>query len=336
MKVALFRLLMSSLPLLPLLHGVHLFAAEAPAPLVWHGSMEIAAGRGERGPWQQNASRYDYVDDPTVAVDDKGSVAVAWVEQSRKEVLFQRFSADGSRQLAQPVNVSRSPATFSWLPRIAIAPQAPHHVFLLWQEIIFSGGSHGGDMLFARSSDGGVSFSEPVNLSRSIGGDGKGRINRDIWHNGSFDLIAGPQGALYVVWTEYDGPLWFSHSMDGGKHFSRPQRIAGNHEKPARAPTLALAPDGTVYLAWTFGEEPSADIHVARFDNQRERFSTPHRVAPSRTYSDAPKLTIGTDGVLQKAPAGRSNVIASTTRALRMAHAASTLHATFQPLYQNQ
>ena len=61
------------------------------------------------------------------------------------------------------------------------------------QEIIFSGGSHG-DMLFARSDDNDATFSEPLNLSRSMGGDGKGRINVKVWHNGSPDLVSGPDG----------------------------------------------------------------------------------------------------------------------------------------------
>src|SRR3990170_2707694 len=134
------------------------------AALIWHGSTEIAAGRAERGPWQMNESRYDFVDDPTVAIDERGGIAVAWVDQARKDVLFQRFSAEG-RKLGQSVNVSRTRGVFSWLPRIAV--DSREGVFVLWQEIIFSGGTHGGDILFAHSEDGGRIFSAPVNLSSS-------------------------------------------------------------------------------------------------------------------------------------------------------------------------
>ncbi|GAB3537951.1 hypothetical protein GCM10027343_02430 [Noviherbaspirillum agri] len=277
-------------------------AAAAPVPLRWLDSTDIATGRGEKGPWQQNDSRYDYVDDGTVALDADGNIDVAWVEQGKKDVFFQRLSTDRAMPLAPPVNVSQSPATFSWLPRIAHAPgapDAPGTIYLLWQEIIFSGGSHGGDMFFARSTDNGARFSEPVNISNSIGGDGKGRISRDVWHNGSYDLLAGPDGALYAVWTEYDGPLWFSRSVDGGKSFSRPKQIGGGtNAKPVRAPSLALGKDGTLYLAWRTGEDAGADIHVARSADGGERFSKPIVVAPGDTYSDAPKLAVGQDGVL--------------------------------------
>lgn len=274
-------------------------AAATDAPLVWKDSTEIARGGGEKGPWQQNDSRYDYVDDPTVTIDQRGNVAVAWVEQGRKDVFFQRLSADGAKPLAQPLNVSRSPETFSWLPRMAPAPDAPQTLYLLWQEIIFAGGSHGGDILFARSDDYGATFSQPLNISNSIGGDGKGRINREVWHNGSLALAAGPGGALYVAWTEYDGPLWFSRSADGGRRFSRAQRIAGGgNAKPARAPALALGRDRVLYLAWTTGEDNGADIHVAKSTNGGASFSEPQIVAPSDAYADAPKLAAAPDGAL--------------------------------------
>jgi hypothetical protein len=276
--------------------------AAVSAPLVWHGVTEIASGPGEKGPWQQNDSRYRYVDDPTVLIDSQRNVAVAWVNQSIKDVLFQRYSPDGQAQLQEPVNVSRNPQTFSWLPRMERAPDDPQRIYVLWQEIIFSGGSHGGDMLFARSDDGGTSFSEPMNLSRSIGGDGKGRINAEIWHNGSLDLVAGPNGAVYAAWTEYDGPLWFSRSLDGGKTFSQPQIVAGGKEGlPARAPALALDSKGKIYLAWTHGEDRRANIHLAGSSDKGVTFSEPLIVAPSSGYADAPKLAAGPDGALHLA-----------------------------------
>jgi hypothetical protein len=36
----------------------------------------------------QNDSAYDFVDDPSVALDDRGDVGVVWVDQGRKNVLF--------------------------------------------------------------------------------------------------------------------------------------------------------------------------------------------------------------------------------------------------------
>jgi hypothetical protein len=255
------------------------------AALVWHGGTEIAAGPAERGPWQQNESHYRYVDDPTVAMDAHGRVAFAWVDQATKDV---HFGKQG-----EAVNVSRSPQTFSWLPRVAIG--ADGVVYLLWQEIIFSGGSHGGDILFARSLDGGATFSAPVNLSRSVAGDGKGRIDKHRWHNGSLDVAVGGDGTVYTAWTEYEGALWLRRSVDGGKSFS--EKIRLREAKPARAPALAVQ-GNTVYLAWTVGDDASADIRLARSDDGARSFAAPAMVARSKGYSDAPKLAVDARGTL--------------------------------------
>jgi hypothetical protein len=257
--------------------------------LSWQDAAEIANGRGERGPWQQNESRYDYVDDPTVALDEEGHAAVAWVDQGRKDVLY------------NGVNVSRSPSTFSWLPRLALAPG---RVYVLWQEILFTGGSHGGDILFARSGDGGQSFSRPLNLSAgSRAGDGKGRITKDLWHNGSLDIAADADGNVYVAWTEYEGALWFARSGDGGASFSPLTRINEAQGRPARAPALALGPGGTVHLAWTDG-----DIHVARsFDNGKTFKQL--QVTKNRPYSDAPKLAVDPAGTVHLVYAERERIL---------------------------
>ena len=260
-------------------------ATLALASLMWLGSTDIAAGPAERGPWQQNESHYRYVDDPTVAIDSRGRAAFAWVDQATKDVYFGKQG--------EAVNVSRSPQTFSWLPRVAIGADGAIHV--LWQEIIFSGGSHGGDMLFARSQDGGATFSTPLNLSASVAGDGKGRIDKDRWHNGSFDLVLGGEGTLYTAWTEYEGALWLRRSVDGGKSFSEKIRLPD--AKPARAPALAVH-GNTVYLAWTVGDDPSADIRVARSDDGGKSFAAPAIVGRSKGYSDAPKIAVDAGGTL--------------------------------------
>ena len=276
-------------------------AADAP-PLRWCEPVEIATGRAERGPWQQNESRYDYVDDPSVALDAAGRAYVTWVDQARKDVLFRSYSKDGKAMPARAVNVSRSPSVFSWLPRIALSPERPRDVYVLWQEIVFPrGSSHGGDILFSRSVDGGSSFDRTINLSQSLAGDGKGRINRDVWHNGSLDLAVASDGTLYAAWTEYEGALWITASSTAGASFSEPRRVAGDGSAPARAPSIAAGRDGAVYLAWTVGEDPAADVRIARSGDRGRTFAAPRVVERSAGYSDAPKIALDADGTIHLA-----------------------------------
>jgi hypothetical protein len=282
-------------------------------PVSWDTVIEVAEGGALVGPWRMNESDWRYLDDPTVAMDREGFVGVAWADQSRKDVFFQLYNRRGEAQLERPVNVSSSPNVFSWLPRLAIAPPAragtPRRVYLLWQEIVFSGGSHGGEIFFARSTDGGRSFSSPVNLSNTPAGDGKGRLTRDLWHNGSLDLALGPGDALYAAWTEYEGTLWFRRSTDGGESFSPPLRIAdGRRGEPARGPSLAADAARRVYLAWTVGDDPEADLRFAGSSDGGRSFDRPRVVFARRGHADAPKLAVASDGTVHLAyaesPAG--------------------------------
>lgn len=276
--------------------GVPGFAI-AEEKVTWHGSTEIAVGAGTKGPWQQNASRYHYVDDPTVLALDNGKVAIAWVDQTRKDVFFRIDSSREAERSTPPVNVSRNGSTFSWLPKMARITDKPNRIYVAWQEIIFSGGSHGGEILFSRSDDNGSTFSSPINISRSMGGDGKGRINAKVWSNGSFDLIAGPDGVVYLAWTEYDGPLWFSRSTDGGKSFSAPTRLSPPGIS-VRAPTFAWRAPQTLYLAWTTDERDGGNISLRRSMNGGISFGPVLPIVQDNGYSDAPSLAVGADGTL--------------------------------------
>jgi len=269
------------------------------ASVTWDDKIEVAGGGGYVGPWRASRSVFEYVDDPTVAIDAEGNIAVAWADQARKDIFFRLYAADGTPHPAKSVDISRSPDTFSWLPRLVIAPGDPRTIYILWQEIIFSGGPHGGDILFARSIDGGTTFGAPVNLSNSIDGDGKGRITATYWHNGSLDLAIGLDGALYAAWSDYAGHLWFSRSTDRGVSFAAPTRLAGDDdEAPARAPALAVGPKGLVYLVWTVGEDMAADIRLARSVDGGRSFEGPRIVFDSDGYSEAPKIAVDGGGTV--------------------------------------
>jgi hypothetical protein len=195
------------------------------------------------------------------------------------------------------LNVSQSPTVFSWLPRLVVAGE---RVFLLWQEIVFSGGSHGGEIFFSRSIDAGRSFSAPLNLSRSMGGDGKGRLNERHWDNGSLDLARGVDGTLFAAWTEYDGALWFSRSLDDGESFVTTAVIAGTNEQAARGPSLAATREA-LYLAWSAGEETASNTRLSVSRDAGQTFGPPRVVFNGAGRSDAPKIAVDSKGVLHLA-----------------------------------
>ncbi len=274
-------------------------AGLGPPMVEWQEKIVVATGGGYRGQWRMNDSDFRYVDDPSVAITEDGLVGVVWVDQARKDIFFQAFGPDGRPRLERPANVSRSPRVFSWLPRLVMAPGEAGEVWVLWQEIVFSGGSHGGETFFARSTDGGRSFGSPVNLSNTPAGDGKGRLTRQYWHNGSLDLALGPDGSLYAAWTEFEGALWVSRSTDRGARFSPPVQVAGRGiGAPARGPSLAVDAAGVVYLAWAVGEDRAADIHLSISTDRGRTFSRPRPVFETDGHADAPNIAVDRNGTL--------------------------------------
>jgi len=269
--------------------------------VAWTGPLEVASGEGHRGPWRMNQSDWQFVDDPTVALGANGTAGVVWTDHVKQDLFFQAYGPGGEKRLGAPVNISRNPDTFSWLPRMAVRPGAPDTVYVLWQEIIFSGGSHGGEALFARSVDGGRTFSDPINLSQSVAGDGKGRLTEQLWHNGSLDLVVDPEGAVYAAWTEYEGRLWLSRFSDKGVSFAEPVHVTGTADRPARGPSLAVDSAGTVHLAWAVGQDPSADIRYAQSGAAGAAFGAPRVVNRSEGHSDAPSLAVDPTGTVHLA-----------------------------------
>ncbi len=263
-----------------------------PAPaLEWADPVKAASGRAYRGPWRMNDSEFLYVDDPAVALSGDHTY-LAWVDNADQNVFFQRFDSEATAQSDKPVNVSGSGEIFSWLPRVAVEGQ---NVIVAWQEILFTGGSHGGEILLARSSDGGRTFGDPVNLSNTTAGAGKGRLTRQRWDNGSLDVVI-TDGRVHVAWTEYEGALRVASSSDDGRSFSEPLHVTGDDDSPARAPSLAVGPDGRIWLAWTVGDSAQADIRLAFSDDPPAGFSEPRRIRPSRRHADSPALGVSANG----------------------------------------
>ena len=259
----------------------------------WRPRIEIARGEAVRGPWKQNDSDFRYVDDPAVQLAGDGDAIVAWVDQKKKDVFLGRWSREGRPRQKAPVNVSNSPDTFSWLPRIVTHGDEVH---VLWQEIVFSGGSHGGEIHFATSTDGGRTFTAALNLSNSIEGDGKGRIDEKTWDNGSLDLARGPGGEIYAAWTEYEGALWLRRSDDGGASWTRAVRVAGTRGKPVRGPSIAVDGAGKVHVAWAVGESEQARIRIATSTTKGTTFEGPVLVGEGSGRCDTPSLAVDPSG----------------------------------------
>ncbi|MGH9375303.1 MAG: sialidase family protein, partial [Terriglobia bacterium] len=118
-------------------------------------------------------------------------------------------------------------------------------------------------LLFSRSTDDGNTWSQPVELDSHPG------LPRD--DNGGlegFDGAAGPDGTLYVVWTD-GSRITFTESKDGGRTFAPPRAII--HTAPAfftvdgvsrsnGFPQIATDSRGKLYVTWSDYRNGEVDV----------------------------------------------------------------------------
>jgi len=140
---------------------------------------------------------------------------------------------------ATPVVGGRLPSTRETTagPAISVGPDGILH--LAWADQ-----TEGSPAIFyARSVDGGGSFSSPVVVAD--GGDAEAR--------GAPAVAGGPAGAVALAWEEKKDGIWrigFSRSTDGTE-FTAPVSVGASARSGDRAqPALASGADGTLYLAW--------------------------------------------------------------------------------------
>lgn len=108
---------------------------------------------------------------------------------------------------------------------------------------------HAGFVYVDMSIDEGKTFSKKVKVNshaQKIAAKGEARPK----------LAVGPQGNLYLTWTEglskpFTGYVWFSRSLDSGKTFEQPKIVHQDRaEITHRFDALHVSPDGKITVTW--------------------------------------------------------------------------------------
>ena len=210
-------------------------------------------------------------------------------EKPHGAILLSR-SVDGGRSFHPPTVVDTSDNADR--PSLAVEGVRGHtaHVFMTWTRTQT-------DVWYARSTDGGLRFSRPVQLYKSNYGDAP-----------SLTIVPAP-GRVVVFWIETGGDnpdgttsarILLQTSTDDGRHFGPVQTVTnwfktmprqvqpGNLRTPPSF-TVVAGPGGTLYVAWPevrqahAGGSLDADIDLTWSKDGGTTWHTPRAVNDVRT-----------------------------------------------------
>jgi hypothetical protein len=196
------------------------------------------------------------------ALDRDGRPAFIWrqvFENNQRDHMAAKLSADGAALIGSRVSADQWATSCPHQgPAMAIDAAGRWHV--AW----FTRGKARQGLFYARSEDGGKSFSEPERI-----GDPEQAPQRP-------QLLADGD-ALYRAWKEFDGTttrILAQVSRDGGKSFDAPRAIATTLD--ASDHPLLIASKGVVYLSWLTRNEGYRLLPLARghADAGRASFAT--------------------------------------------------------------
>lgn len=178
--------------------------------------------------------------------------------------------------------------TFQTLPSLVVDQNGA--IYVAWQDYR----RNQADIYFAKSTDGGKTFSRNL------------RVNDDIGRAGQLypSLAVGADGVLYLAWHDFrkgNQDIYFSRSTDGGKTFSRNIRVNDDPETAGQFnPSLAVDTKGTVYVAWHDLRDGNADIYFAVSRDGGVTFGPNRRLNDDRgeAYQFHPSLAVGRDNTV--------------------------------------
>jgi BNR repeat-like domain len=220
---------------------------------------------------------------------DRLGTSQYWAQGATRNGIFVRRSTDGGKTWeaqANPViaHDSTPGIPFEDKPYIVADTISPHagNLYVGWTQFTLTAS----DLLFARSTDGGTTWSKPIKLNKVSG------LPRD--DNGAlegFDAVVAPDGALYTIWDDRDG-IMMAVSEDGGRSFTPDRRIipAGpgyfgisGVSRSNGFPQIGIDPrsgkkGSKLYVSWSDYSNGDVDVFLSSSSDRGRSWSTPVRV----------------------------------------------------------
>lgn len=262
------------------LYGANYFLSDDMAQ-TWGGSVEGAGGNNSG--------------DPAALISLTGRHFVGFIHSSGGQgVSYSDNGTTWTSVLAAPNPGDMLDKNHLWIDN---SPTSPYvgYVYDAWTPF---GGSNDTEIEIVRSSNAGVSYSAPINLSAAVNAGS---------HNQGVNIQTGPEGNVYVAWAIYDDwvgkgyeeAIGFAKSTNGGTSYTAGTRIIGSlkgirggitkDQRVNSFPSMTTdisggTYDGNIYIVWANYGTPGVNtgtnvsIYMIKSENQGASWSTPIRV----------------------------------------------------------
>jgi len=203
-------------------------------------------------------------------------VYVVWIDGIflSEEILFVVSNDNGQTFSTPPDNLSNT-AGGSFAPQIS---SEGNNVYVVWDDD--TSGIFTPDIFFARSTDGGLTFSEPPeNISNNTGGSEQPQIS-----------VEGNN--VYVVWSDTtlgDENTFFARSTDGGLTFSEPPENISENTGNSLRPQIS-SEGNNVYVVW-YTVTGNFDIFFSRSTDGGLTFSEPENISENAGLAFDPQIS---------------------------------------------
>ena len=302
----------------------------------------------------------DVATDPWLSAGPDGSVyfsgaAIFLTSDPPPAVLVASRSHDRGRRWSAPVTFA-GPSVRVEREVVTADPTRPGHAYVVWWErdalMPFVGSTH----QFARTTDGGATWSAPATLDTAP----SGALDQ------SAEILVLPNGALLalIARLQLEGAgavqqLFAVRSQDQGRNWSLPVQVASQPVAPIPDPetgdalpnqdltfhSAAIAPDGTVYVAWDRDSTATTGtIDIVKSSDGGRSWAPRHRFPaspPSRSSRRSPSIGVArsessgttTATIVSVTPRGRpmSGLRTPPTAVARGARLTSPDHSTSGP-----
>ena len=204
----------------------------------------VTAQLHQHGTTSKEDGRYN----PFVAADPRGGFYLAYIERKAgtSNVMLQR-SSDG-KSFSAPVRVNDQPGDATVRnenpPKLAVGPAG--QIYVCWAN---ERGRWKGNIRFARSVDGGKTFSPATNINSDAALQPAGHAFQSI--------TVDKKGQIYVTWIDErnkksmdrGAEIWMSTSTNEGRTFSPDRRVLGDVCECCRT-HLQIDASGRMFLSY--------------------------------------------------------------------------------------